>query len=173
VGIFESLNRHPRPVMGVLAAIILIAGTLIASQLRGGPGASLAKQAYFTDDDGNSFFADDASKIPPFDHNGKEAVVAHVFSTGHDSPFVGYLERAVSSRGRDTIEKAREQMIADAAKQAVPMPSSELVERIRDNTEVKRPGSTKWILATSKEVAGVYAVRSPSGSSDVPHEVLP
>jgi hypothetical protein len=173
MGILEAINRHPRRVSVALGAVILISGTVIASQMRGGAGAVLAKHAYFTDDDGKSFFVDDASNIPPFDHNGKEAVAAHVFATGHDSPFVGYMERAVTPAARDGIEKAREELLQDAAKQAVPMPSSELIQRIRQNTEVKRPGDTKWIAATSKAVRAIYAVSSPAGSSDVPHEVLP
>ena len=42
-------------------------------------GVIVPTSGYFSDDDGKTYFQDDASKIAPFDHNGKQAVSAYLF----------------------------------------------------------------------------------------------
>jgi hypothetical protein len=48
---------------------------------------------FYSNDDGATWFAADASNVPPFDHDGKVAYRARVFKCGTGAPFVSHLER--------------------------------------------------------------------------------
>jgi hypothetical protein len=53
-----------------------------------------ASRLYFTSDDGKTWFPMDASNRPPFVHDGKPTVRAHVFSTdGGKTGFVAYMSK--------------------------------------------------------------------------------
>ena len=52
----------------------------------------MLSQVFFTDDDGKTWFPDDAKRVPPFDRNGKPAVRAHVYKCGGKT-FVNHMER--------------------------------------------------------------------------------
>src|SRR4051812_12636877 len=103
MAIRELINEHSRVVIGVVVTVVLCLLVGITMQMKSAPAATMLKQAYFSDDDGQSFFIDQASQVAPFDHNGKEAVAAHVYSIPHGKPFVGYLERATSPEARTVI----------------------------------------------------------------------
>ena len=80
---------------GVAAAVLLIAAVALGYQLVGGrengAAAPVAKTAFYTDDGGKSFFKDDINKIPPFDHNGKQALRCDVFTDPSGKQFVGLV----------------------------------------------------------------------------------
>jgi hypothetical protein len=66
-------------------------------------------QLYFTTDDGKSYFADDASNRPPFVHEEKPAVRAHLFSCdGGKTLFVGYLSKYSPVAGESMVKKRGE-----------------------------------------------------------------
>jgi hypothetical protein len=49
---------------------------------------------WYTTDDGKTFFADDADRISPFEHNGKQAYRCYVWTCdGGKTKFVSHLER--------------------------------------------------------------------------------
>src|ERR1700722_4242395 len=48
--------------------------------------------AFYSDDDGKTYFKDSIYKFAPFDHNGKEADLAYVFECD-SGKFVGMLGR--------------------------------------------------------------------------------
>jgi hypothetical protein len=49
---------------------------------------------YFSDDGGKTWYVDANTNIPPYQHNGKEAVGAALYRTENSStPFCGYLYR--------------------------------------------------------------------------------
>ena len=76
MGVRELIDRKNHLVMGVAIAAIAVAlaSILILWRHREGPPAlGAGVQAFFSDDDGKTWFPDDAMKIPPFDHNGKPA----------------------------------------------------------------------------------------------------
>jgi hypothetical protein len=53
-----------------------------------------ANTAWFTTDDGKTWFADDAQKIPPFEKDGKEAVRVFVFTCDDGKThWAGYLQK--------------------------------------------------------------------------------
>jgi len=91
VGIRETLEKKKS--LTVVAMVVVIIGSIIAIivQARGlgpvGPG-----DAFYTVDDGKTFFVGDAKNLPPFDQGGKQAVTAHVFECG-GKRVVGYVSR--------------------------------------------------------------------------------
>ena len=95
MGVVSRLNENKKVGVGVGAALIIIAVGLVALQLYGGNASSLkgSTKAFYTDDNGKSFFKDDISKIPPFDHNGKQALRADVFRCEDNHEFVGLVYR--------------------------------------------------------------------------------
>jgi hypothetical protein len=94
VGIRESLNQNPGITTGVTAGIIIIALGFIIWQSTRSDRPSLPTKMYYTDDDGATKFSDDITKVPPFDHKGKPAVRARVFTCdGGKNQFVADLDR--------------------------------------------------------------------------------
>ena len=85
-----------------IGIIVLVFG-FIVWQWRSGsaaPGAaSGVPQIFFTDDEGQHWFPDDRRKVPPFDHNGKEAVEAEVYKCDGKT-FVNHMKRYTPRNGR-------------------------------------------------------------------------
>lgn len=108
MGIRETLNQNPGITTGLTAGIILIALIFIGYQLFGGGGPPIPTRGYYTVDDGQTWFADDIQKIPPFEHNGQQAVRVALFSCdGGKNVFPVYLER-YTPEGQVAAEKLRE-----------------------------------------------------------------
>jgi hypothetical protein len=104
VPIRESLNKNKNLGIGVGAAILIVAVGLIAFQLRGGgSGVVVATQAFYTDDNGKTFFKDNVYKVSPFDHNGKQAYRADVYQCTDGKQFAGvvYRHNALGRKGME------------------------------------------------------------------------
>jgi hypothetical protein len=83
MGFRETLNKNPKAVTGATIGLTVLALLLVVWQMWPSSNSSgTLSQGYFTDDDGKTYFADDIYKIPPFKHNGREAVRAHVYRFG-------------------------------------------------------------------------------------------
>ena len=105
MGVRESLNENRKLGVGVGVGILALALAVITYQLfgsavRGGGGPV---QAFYTDDNGKTFFKDDAYRVLPFDHNGKKAYRADVFQTADGKQFVGLIYRH-NALGRKAME---------------------------------------------------------------------
>src|SRR5450755_960219 len=78
---------------GVAAAMLLLAGCILTyyfiSHATEKPNVNTA---YYSDDDGQTYFVDSLYKFPPFDHGGKTAVQA-ILAESNGHKFVGYLKR--------------------------------------------------------------------------------
>ncbi len=91
--------------IALLIAPWLIFGRGLMDQSR---GPQIPTQAYYSVDDGQTFFADDINLVPPFEKDGKMAVRAHVFTCdGGKTPFVAYLER-YTPEAKGKIEAMKE-----------------------------------------------------------------
>ena len=94
MGVRESINENKRLGLGVAAAVVIVAMAIIGSQVvGGGSGVKEPETAFYTDDDGKTFFKDDIYKVVPFDHKGKRAYRADVFKCPDGKQFVGLMYR--------------------------------------------------------------------------------
>lgn len=167
MGIRQTLNENPAVSIGITAGIILIAIIIIVWEMmpsRG--GAAAGRQQFYTDDDGKTWFADDATKIPPFkDKDGKMAVKAVLFRCKGSKPFVAYLEQ-FSPEGVKKMEQARSQ----------PGGSRALGAMMQQLTEVRKPGVSHWVKYTPQSPQAYLDVTTPTcpdGSKNGLELVLP
>ena len=158
MGIRESLNRNPAVVTGATVAIVVIVLVLIFWQSRTKTIVPPTK-AYFTIDDGQSVFEDDMQKSAPFEHNGAQAVQAHMFSCDNGrTKFVGFLEKQP-----DKVPQA-----AGGGQRSGHDPR--LFAAL-----VKPPMNkdAKWVSKLGPDGAAIIAsVRCPEGGSGTPMEVF-
>lgn len=137
----DSLNTNKRVGYGVGACILIIAIGLIAFQLSGRSPASVDDaSAFYTDDNGKTFFKDDLLKVSPFDRNGKQAYLCEVYQCSDGKQFVGLMYRH-NSIGRKAIEGMRQ-------------PDASLLSGLEvQGTEVKRAGAadSAWKPNTDPE----------------------
>jgi hypothetical protein len=156
VGIRETLNQNPGITTGATAGIIIIALGFIIWQTTGGEGSySGPTKRYYVDDDGKSEpFLDSVDKIAPFDHNGKQAVLAHVFTCdGGKTKFIGYVERYTPD-AKAKLEKAR------TNPKEAPPPEDMAINGI----EIKRPKDTAWLKTIDPRSTAVTKVTCSSGT---------
>ena len=94
MGVREALQKRTGAVVAVTILVIALAWAFIGYQWSTRNSIGQVKQAlWYSDDDGKTYFADDAQKDPPFDHNGKPAYRAYVFTCDGKTNFVGCLGR--------------------------------------------------------------------------------
>jgi hypothetical protein len=144
MGIREQINRHQRTSIAVSACVVIMVVALISFE---NVGSGLPKQLnFYTTDDGATLFTDDWRKVPPFDHDGQQAVRAFVFSCdGGQHQFVQYLEK-----------------YSDAAKQQIEASQS------RDQLQmglIKKPNAKQWIAESDPRAAGIIKPQCPDGNS--------
>jgi len=156
----ETINQNAKITLAVVTIGVVTALGLAAYQGHK-PSIIIPTSGYFSDDDGKTYFQDDASNIAPFDHQGKQAVSAYLFTGSDGKPFVGYLERALNAEARETVIAARRQLIEQASSRATP--DSAVMEQIAKNLEVKRPGTDKWVRAASPEARSILVVTDSTG----------
>jgi hypothetical protein len=166
----ETLNTRPRLASGIAAGCAAVAVLLAVAHvmdLRAAPiGAAKPEHAFFTVDDGKTWFVDDAAKLAPFDHNGQQAVRAYVCECD-GKQYVNHLERYTDA-GKQAMTRVRE-----AAKKGPP-PGMLVFAAQQKGREVKRPGDAKWVPASKTAVAGPIALpKKPDGAANEPHFVFP
>jgi len=157
MGIRDRLNQNPGVMFGVVTAIVVAAGILIAVQVLGSRRTFPKRlpPAFFTVDDGKTYFEAAAENVPPFDHEGKQANRAYVFECGGER-FVVYVERY--------NPEAHKAMVENRA-----TPQTQIYGR-----ELKKPGSNKWIKSGDDVgVDVVTAVKCPHGGIHTPEPVEP
>lgn len=155
-----------KPIIGVSIGVvcILVAGLLLAKQFWPVKKANLL-QAYYTDDGGQTWFKDSVYQVPPFEHNGKEAVIAEVYSYDDGSKeFCAYIAKYTPSA------KAKLQQALDDAQKAGQPPGSVALYRdpqfMGDATLVKKPGSGgEWIPMSDVRSIDVRSVHAPDGTA--------
>ena len=102
----QDQPRGSRFGVGVAAALLIVGALIVGFQLLGGreSGAGpVARTAFYTDDNGKSFFKDDINKLSPFDRGGKQAYRCSVFQDAAGKQFVGLIFRHTDS-GRKELE---------------------------------------------------------------------
>jgi hypothetical protein len=154
-GVRVWFHRHPKVTTGLTAVLVFVAIATIALQVLGSRKryADHLPTAYFTTDDGKTYFVAGMENVPPFEHNGQMAVRAYVFRCGSAKPFVAYVERYVP--------EAHKAMVENRA-----TPQHQIGGR-----ELKRPGETAWVKSSNRKAAAAIAdVRCPDGAEMEPLE---
>lgn len=155
MGIREKLNDKPWLGGAVGGAALALGSAFILVQLSSGGNGS-ADEAFFTVDDGQTWFEDDASKLPPFQHEGKEAVRAHVFECD-GKQFVNHLER-FTPQGRKLMEEA-----VVSTKAGKPLPPT----IASSGPQIKKPGAKEWVSTGNYAKAGpILQVMCPDGKGE-------
>jgi hypothetical protein len=158
--------KNSKVVATAMVAWILVAGVVIARQLTARTSTELPTKAYYTTDDTSpagalaALFVDDNGKLVPFEHDGRPAYRAYVFTCdGGKTTFVSHLERYTP----DGLRKMR-QLLAKGGRGT---PAAAAVEQdvILTGCEIKRPGDSAWVLNGNDQLAGpILNVRCPDGT---------
>ena len=158
MGIRESMNRKPRVAAAVAVVLLLLACAVLAVQFAGADAGVTSKKAFFTIDDGKTWFVDDASKIAPFQHDGKQALRAYVFEC-NGQRFVNHVER-FTPEGRQAAEAA---IKANSAGHP-----AEAAAQVRlSGAEVKKPGAKLWAPLSDLPKAGpILRPKCPTGDGE-------
>ena len=167
MGIRETLNKNPGLTTGVTAGIILLALVFIIWQVSGGGGPSISTQAWYTIDDGKTWFADDANKIPPFQHEGKTAYRVYVYKCADGKEFVSHLERYTPEA---------QKVLTEAQKKGAEADPSILEMVYMNGVEVKDPGTGDkgWVKQANYAVASkITEPRCASGNQEGLEAVAP
>lgn len=148
MGLREKLEQHRGLATALALIAVLIAGFMAVRTLVGPPKPKMATLAFYTTDDGKTWFKDDFKKAPPFKTaDGKDAVGAMVVSCMNGKePFVLYMWR-YTDEGKAEVQSAGA--------------SSEFKK------EVKKPNGTTWVkTADFAKAAAIQAVECPPGQED-------
>jgi hypothetical protein len=157
------MNENPAIVTWVTGGVILIVVIIIIWQLVGGRTGPVTydspTQSFYSNDDGATWFADDAKKIPPFMKDGKPAYKAMVYTCNGGAPFVAYLQRYKA----DTKKQ-----IEDGLAHGVPVGMGVTAASI----EIKAPKTgddpKKWMVQMDPRTSGILNVKCPDNSPPIP-----
>jgi hypothetical protein len=147
-------------VIKVTAAILLVAAAAVVAvwSFYRTPPKSQGMQEFFSDDDGTTWFADDGTKVAPFDHNGKPAVLVKVYESGSGKQFVGYMMK-FTDEARDQIVHAQKTPELRAGPSAVKGTQF-------NGLLVKKPHAGEWVPDIDPKAREVRAITCPDGSAD-------
>ena len=143
-----SLREHLREyktwtAVGAIGLLVL-AVVLIRYQMSDGDADTTtptpSARAFFTVDEGTTWFVESSKRIPPFDHNGSIAVRAYVFTCdGGKTKFTGYMERYTPK-----AKQMMEGIIESSGEVSTPPPA------VIGGVELKKPGAREWVKAVDR-----------------------
>lgn len=123
------------------------------------------RAAFYTVDDGATWFADAADQLTPFDRGGKQAVRAYVYSCGGGPAHVEYLER-YTTEGKALSEKFRADQ--KAAPGTLPESFLKVDELGLGGLEVKKPGGEAWLNMRDPKALAITNAPCPGGAVRTP-----
>jgi hypothetical protein len=154
MGFRETIDKK-KPLAVVGAILLLAMAAVVFYRVNSSGMPAPLTSGYYSDDDGKTWFKDEAGKICPYDHEGKQAVRAYVFQYGNGAPFIGYLGR-LSDNARKQAEDLKKQPLTAETGQA-------LTGLLNSALQIKRPGDAKWQLAASSGGSAVLNLVPPPG----------
>jgi hypothetical protein len=142
----------------MLAIIMTAVVAIYYETRRPGEPEGPPTRAYFTTDDGATYFSDSIHLAPPFTKDGKVVLRAFVFKGSSGNPWVQYLGRYTPS-AKANIEKLAQQTDVDP---------QQFGNALSEGLEVKAPltGDKGWAGATSPQGAPICEIHRPPGVSD-------
>ncbi len=161
----EKLNDKVGVGVGIalIAVAAIVFGYYYFSTARHLPNVT---RAFFSDDDGQSYYKDSIYNFPPFDHDGKTAMMA-VLGVTNGHRYVAYLMRY-----NPATRQKLQQKYDDAIKNNLPVQETVLgfmhTSEIANNLEVKLPGSGHSWLPRSQ--LATLDIKGPNG--EVPDDYV-
>ena len=167
MSIRDALSKNTRFGKGAATAFVLFAFAFVYFELRSrGNGYYVNTRAFYSTDDGKTWFTDLSTKVPPFDKDGRQAVQAYVFRNGNGPEFVGYLQRF-----KPNAKQALESVQNQSPSPLKPSDANALHSAYTIGREVKRPGDTQWVSgARPLQAMQITTVKIPDGSVATPVE---
>ncbi|MEA2735044.1 MAG: hypothetical protein QOE14_1495 [Humisphaera sp.] len=157
----DKLGRSAVVVAGGLLVIGL--AVFVFSQARGPVTPSAQTHAFFSIDDGKTWFPDDGAKLAPFDKDGKPAVRAYVFRSPKGTEFVNHLERFKPDAKRLLDAASKSQPDSKGPPKNLPA----LQNAHANGREVKRPGDATWVgTGNLRDAAQVMTIKGPDGATE-------
>jgi hypothetical protein len=147
MGVREKLNKTPSIAIAFAAVAFVIALVVLWRIVprKGGPesgigGPRIPTRAFYTNDNGATYFEDDFNKIVPFDKDGKPAYMAWVYKCDDGEPFVGVIGRH-TAMGKELIEE-------ELAKPEQERAKTIYYDKSRNYMEIKKvkADDRSWIL---------------------------
>jgi hypothetical protein len=151
--------------------LLLIAAGASLLMFRGGSDRTAAPTpggvdlAWYSHDDGQSWFAEKRNRLNYVTRDGRPAYRCWVYTCdGGKTKFAAYLERYAPEAQKQL------QAIIDGKRRADPA----ILEQISANgIEVKKPGAGTWISTADPRAAELKDPACPKGGSDRPQLVPP
>ena len=166
MGVLAIIKAHPKL---LLAGLILLVAAAIVSTFASAKKTELNVEvrggAWFTTDDGKTWFAADENKLPPFDHKGKQANRAYVYTCdGGKSKFVLFMARFTPEARRQLEEMRKSKMPSEFG----------VIDRLMTHgMEVKKPNDAVWVTASHPSAVAIRKPACPDGAAQTPQPVLP
>lgn len=157
MGLREIINRSPKA--GVAVAALAVVGAVAVAVLGSagrGPRPVGEGRAFFTIDDGKTWFADSATNPSPFTKDGKTAYRVLVWRCGSSAPFASHLYRSGELQSPGDTRRPAPALSIGRTQQ--PMSGS--------SVQVKRPGSSTWVAANTVEGESITRPQCPDGSTN-------
>lgn len=155
MGIRETLNRFPNLSTALAAVGVVIIGIVIWFQIR--QNTPTLPRAYYTVDDGATYFEDEPDKLTPFDYRGKPAVGAVIFQGKDGKPFVGYMTR-IDPAKHEAVKRFRGLTNSNTP------PGPKELREVAGSGQIKRPGDKNWITDNGPGSLEMKAVKLPDGT---------
>lgn len=160
MGLRELLNQNEKT--ATIGASLLVVGGLITAYLsagqNGGPRPVSEGMAFFSTDDGKTWFADSISMPSPYKKDGKVAYRVFVWRVNDGEPFVSHLFRT-SAVPAENVDTSRAPQMDRKARPSL---------SAAGGMEVKKPGTpdTAWVRAESPEGEAIAKPRGPDGTTN-------
>ena len=164
MGIRENLRDKPAIGWAAAGALVLISVGVLARTYWPERKADTSR-VWYTDDDGQTWFADSGTLLPPFERNGKTVVVAEVYSyAGGGKKFCAYL-----AKFKPEAKKQLEDSQAEAKRAGKPPEAAAVYRDPRFMSAamlVKKPGpGNEWVPQDDPKAIDVLTIKSPDGSA--------
>jgi hypothetical protein len=152
----DTFNNKPWIAYVVAGVFVLIAGVLYLSLRTPTPEAqSPVQPAFYSNDDGKTWFVDSTDKRSSFEKDGKRAYRVYVWKGSDGKEFVSHLEREIAPKAKDG--KPIPQQATKGTNLAY----------ATGPREVKKPGAPETAWTPIQSPAGLQIAASPAGAEPV------
>ena len=160
----QQINKRPAAAITAMAGILVVVVAFAILQIRNSrSGPAVSDRAFYTVDDGATLFVDSANRNPPFQHEGREAVLARVFTCdGGKHQWVQYLEKY--------SDQAKGQL--DSPQSQGPPPERPGNTGPMSGLLVKRPGDSAWVPRMDPKAATILRPKCPDGAGAGPLDAV-